>query len=230
MKPPLWQKVKKNLRASWWKWKSEKVGLQLNIQKTKIMASSPITSWEIDRETVADFISWGSKITADGDWSHEIKRCLLLGRKVMTNLVQFIRSVVSDSLGRHGPQHARPPCSSPTPGVCPNSCPLSQWCHPTISSSVIPFSCPQSFLASGSFLMSKLFAAGGQSIGVSASTSVLLMNNQDWFSLGWTGCNPRDSQKSSPTPQFKSNNSVFSFLYSPTFTSIHDYWKNHSLY
>ena len=74
MIPPLWQKVKKNKKASWWKWKkSEKVGLKLNIQKTKIMASSPITSWQIDEETVADFIFWGSKITADGDCSHEIK-------------------------------------------------------------------------------------------------------------------------------------------------------------
>ena len=136
------------------------------------MASSPITSWEIDRETVADFISWGSKITADGDWSHEIKRCLLLGRKVMMNLVQFSRSVVSDSLGRHGPQQARPPCSSPTPGVRPNSCPLSQWCHPTISSSVVPFSsCPQSLPASESFPMRQLFAWGGQSTGASALAS-----------------------------------------------------------
>ena len=88
----------------------------------------------------------------------------------------------------HGPQHGRPPCPSPPPGVYPNSSPLSQWCHPTISSSVIPFSsCPLSFPASGSFQMSKLFASGGQSIGVSASTSVLPMNAQDWFPLGWTG-------------------------------------------
>ena len=90
--------------------------------------------------------------------------------------------------GPHGLQHARPPCPSPTPGVYSNSCPLSQWCHPTISSSVIPFSaCPQSFPALGSFQMSQLFASGGQSIGVSASTSVLPMNTQDWSPLGWTG-------------------------------------------
>ena len=88
----------------------------------------------------------------------------------------------------HKPQHTRPPCPSPTPGVHPNPCPLSRWCHPTISSSVTPFSsCPQSFPASGSFLMSQLFASCGQSIGVSASTSVPLMNTQDWSPLEWTG-------------------------------------------
>ena len=100
--------------------------------------------------------------------------------------VQFSRSVVSDSLWPHEPQHARPPCPSPTPGVYPNSCPLNQWCHPAISSSVIPFSsCPQSFPASGSFQMSQLFASGGQSIGVSASTSVLPFITQNWSPLGW---------------------------------------------
>ena len=102
--------------------------------------------------------------------------------------VQFSCSVVSDSLWRHGLQHARPPCLSLTPRVYPNSCPLSQWCHPTISSSVIPFSfCPQSFSASGSFEMSQLFTSGGPNIGVSASTSVLPVNTQDWSPLGWTG-------------------------------------------
>ena len=95
---------------------------------------------------------------------------------------------MSDDLQPHEMQHARPPCPSPTPRVHPNSCPLSQWCHPTISSSVVPFSsCPQSFPASGSFQMSQLFASGSQSIGVSASTSVLPMSTQDWFPLGWTG-------------------------------------------
>ena len=99
----------------------------------------------------------------------------------------FSHSVVSNSLWPHGLQHARPPCLSPTPRVYPNSCPLSRWCHTTISSSVVPFSsCPQSFPASGSFQMSQLFASGGQSIGISASTSVLPVNTQDW-SLGWTG-------------------------------------------
>ena len=102
--------------------------------------------------------------------------------------VQFSRSVVSDSLRLHGLQHARPPCPSPTPGVYTNSCPLSWWCHPTISSSVVPFSsCLQSFPASGSFQMNQLFTSGGQSIGASASTSVLPMNIQDWFPLGCTG-------------------------------------------
>ena len=110
----------------------------------------------------------------------------------------FSCSVVSDSLRPHEPQHSRPPCPSPTPEVYSNSCPLSRWCHPTVSSSVIPFSsCPQSFPASGSFPMSQLSTSGGQSIGVSASTSVLPMNTQDWSPLGWTGWisfSPRDSQ------------------------------------
>ena len=102
--------------------------------------------------------------------------------------VQFSRSVMSNSLQPHEPQHARPPCPSPTLGVHPNPSPLSRWCHPTISSSVVPFSsCPQSFPASGSFQMSQSFASGGQSIGVSASTSVLPMNTQDWAPLEWTG-------------------------------------------
>ena len=101
--------------------------------------------------------------------------------------VQFSRSLMSDSLQPHEPQHARPPCSSPTARVYTNPSPLSQLCHPTISFSVVPFSsCPLSFPASGSFQMSQLFASGGQSIGVSASTSVLPMNIQDWFPLGWT--------------------------------------------
>ena len=107
---------------------------------------------------------------------------------VQFSSVQFSHSVMSSSLWPHRLQHARPPCPSPTLRVYPNSCPLSRWCHPTISSSVIPFSsCPQSSPASGSFQMGQLFASGGQSIGVSASTSVLPMNIQDWFPLGWTG-------------------------------------------
>ena len=102
--------------------------------------------------------------------------------------VQFSRSVVSDSLRPHESQHARPACPSPTHGVYPNSCPLSQWCHPTISSSVVPFSfCLQSFPSSGSFPVSQFFTSGGQSIGVSASASVLPMYIQDWFPLGLTG-------------------------------------------
>ena len=102
-------------------------------------------------------------------------------------LLLFSHSVVFDSLQPHGLQHARLPCPSPSPRACSNLCPLSWWCHPTISSSVIPFSsCLQSFPASGSFLMSWLFASGGQSIGASASPSVLPMNIQDWFPLGLT--------------------------------------------
>ena len=104
------------------------------------------------------------------------------------NSVQFSWSVVSDSLWLHELQHARPPCPSPNSGVHTNSCPSSWWCHPTILSSVIPFSsCPQSFPASGSFQMSQLFTSGGQSIRVSASKSVLPMNTQDWSPLRWTG-------------------------------------------
>ena len=101
--------------------------------------------------------------------------------------VQFSHSVGLNLLRPHGPRHARPPCLSPTPGVHLNSCPSSRWCHPAISSSVIPFSCLQSFPASGSFPMSQFFASGGQSIGVSASASVLPMNIQGWFPLGLTG-------------------------------------------
>ena len=102
--------------------------------------------------------------------------------KIMSHSVQFSRLVVSNFLRPHEPQHTRLPCPSPTPGVHPNPCPLSQWCHPTLSSSVIPSSfCPQSFPAPGSFPMSQLFASGGQSIGVSASTSVLPMNTMDWL-------------------------------------------------
>ena len=148
--------------------------------------------------------------------------------------VQFSRSVVSDSLQPHELQHARLPCPSPTPGVHPNPCPLCWWCHPAISSFVVPFSsCLQSFPASGSFQMSQLSASGGQSIGVSASTSVPPMNTQDWSPLGWTGWisfQSRDPQESSPTPRFKSvTSSALSFRYSQTLTSIHDYWKKQSL-
>ena len=155
-------------------------------------------------------------------------------RNPLHSSVQFSRSVVSDSLRPCESQHARPPCPSPAPGVHSDSRPLSQWCHPAISSSVMPFSsCPQSLPASESFPMSQLFAWGGQSTEASALASVLPMNTQDWSPLEWTGwisCSPRDSQKSSLAPQFKSINSlVLSFLHSPTLTSIHDHRKNHSL-
>ena len=139
---------------------------------------------------------------------------------------QFSCSVGSNSLWPHELQHARLSCPSPTPGACSNSCPLNWWCHPTISSSVVPFSfCLQSFPPSRSFLTSQFFALGGQSIGVSASASVLPVNIWDWFPwisglIFKPGLN---------FLQFKSiNSSALRFLYGPTLTSIHNYWKNHS--
>ena len=148
------------------------------------------------------------------------------------SLVQFSRSVVSDSLRPHELQHARPPCPSPTPRVYPNPCPLSRWCHPTISSSVVPFSsCLQSFPTSGKWVSS--WSSGGQNIGVSASTSVLPMNIQDWFPSGWTGC---VSLQSKGLSRVFSNTTVQKHQFfgaqlfcSSTLTSIHDHWKNHSL-
>ena len=145
-------------------------------------------------------------------------------------MLLFSRSALSNCLLPHGLQHARLPCLSLSPGACSNLCPLSRWCHPTISSFVVPFSsCLQSLPASGSFPMSWLFATGGQRIGASASASVPPVDTQDWFSSGltsWSPCSPRDSQVSSPTPPFKSINSlVFSLLYGPSFTSIHDFWE-----
>ena len=148
--------------------------------------------------------------------------------------VQFSHWVVSDSLRLHELQHARPPCPSPTPGVHWDSGPSSQWCHPAISSSVIPFSsCPQSLPASECFPMTQLFTWGGQSTGVSASASFPPKKSQaDLLQNGLVGspCSPRDSQESSPTPQFKSISSLaLSFLHSPALTSIHDHRKNHNL-
>ena len=161
-----------------------------------------------------------------------------ISRKIIphSGFSQSVSSVAQPcpTLWPHESQHARPPCPSPTPRVYSDSCSLSRWCHPTISFSVVPFSsCPQFFTALGSFPMSQLFASGGQSTGVSASTSVLPMNTQDWAPLGWTGwisLQSKGLQESSPTPQFKSISSLaLSFLHCPTLTSIHDYWKNHSL-
>ena len=149
--------------------------------------------------------------------------------------VQFSRSVMSDSLRPHESQHARPPCPSPTPRVHSNSRPSSQWCHPAISSSAIPFSsCPQSFPASESFPMSQLFTWGGQSTRVSALASVLPKNTQDWSPVEWTGWISLQSKGLSRVfsniTQFKSiNSSALSLLHSPTLTSIHDHWKNHRL-
>ena len=146
--------------------------------------------------------------------------------------VQFSHSVVSDSLRPHGLQHTRPPCPSPTRRVYSNSCSLSRCCHSTISSSAIPVSfCLQSFPASGSFPMSQFFPSGGQSIGASALASVLPLNIQDWFPLGWIGwifLLSKGCSRVFSTPQFKeTNSSALSFLYSSTLTSMHGYGKNH---
>ena len=154
------------------------------------------------------------------------------GLRGASSSVQFSNSVVSDSLRPHKLQHTRPPCPSPTPRVHSNSHPSSRWCHPTISS-VIPFSSRlQSFPSSGSFQMSQFFTPSGLSIGVSASASVLPMNIQDWFPLGWTAW---ISLQSKGLSKFFSNTTVqkhqffgAQLFYSPTLTSIHDYWKNHS--
>ena len=155
-----------------------------------------------------------------------MRRCSTL---LNISSVQFSRSVVSGSLRLHGLQHTRPPCPYPIPGVYSNSCPLSRWCHPTISPSAVPFSFHfQPFPASGSFQMSQFFAWGSQTIGVSASASVLTMNTQDWCPLGWTGW---ISLQSKGLSRGFSNTTVqkhqfFSAqLYSPTLTSIHNYWK-----
>ena len=155
----------------------------------------------------------------------------------------FSHSVMSNSLQPHGLQHARLPCPSLSPRVatrvpCPslfhkvssNSCPLCWWCRPTISSSVVPFSsCPQSFPASGSFPKSRFITSGGQSIGVSASASVLPLNTQDWSPLGWTGWTSLQSKGLSTvfsnTTVQQHSFSVLSFLYGPTLTSILNYWK-----
>ena len=140
---------------------------------------------------------------------------------------------MSDSLGPHGLHHARLPCPSLSSEVYSNSCPSSLWCYPTISSSVAPFSsCLQSFPASGSFVMGWLFTSGDQSIGASASGSVLPVNIQDWFPLGWTGwissLSKRLSRVFSNTTDHSINSLAISLLYCLTLISIHDYQKNHS--
>ena len=154
---------------------------------------------------------------------------------MLKSSVQFSCSVMLKSLWPHGLQHAKLPCPSPTLRIYSNSYPLSQWYHAIILSFVVPFSsCLESFPASGSFPVGQFFVSSGQSIGVSASASVLPMNIQDWFPLGWTGLISLQSKRlsrvfSKLTPQFKSINSLaLSFLYSPTLTSICDYWKNHN--
>ena len=150
--------------------------------------------------------------------------------------VQFSRSVVFNSLWPHGLQHARLPYLSPSPRVYSNSYPLSQWCHPTILSSVIPFlSHLRSFPASGSFLISQLFASGGQSIGVSASTSVLPKNTQDWsisFTMDWLDLLAVQGTLKSLLQHHSSKASILqcSAFFIVWLTSKHDYWKNHSFY
>ena len=184
-----------------------------------------------------DLVPWSGPL----HWEHLVlvtappeKSPLLCFMNSHENSVQFSHSVMSNSLWPHELQHTRPPCPSPTSRVYPNPCPLCWWSHPSISSSVVPFSsCLQPFPASGSFQMSQLFTWGGQSIGVSASTSVLPMNTQDWFPLAWTDWISLQSKGLSRvfanTTVQKINSSALSFLYSPTLTPIHDYWKNHGL-
>ena len=210
-----------------------------------VLDQSWTVPWDFRRGT-----NWGLNLSFSSSWNYDTSG--LPGGSLVRNLppnagymgsipggrtkiphllLLFSRSVMSNSLRPHGLQHARPPCSSPSPGACSNSCPLSQWHHPPIWSSFVPFSsCLQSFPASGSFLMSRLFISGGQSIGALASASVLPMNIQDWLPLGLTGWIFLQSKElSSPTPQFKNISSLaFSLLYGPALTSRHDYWENHS--
>ena len=203
----------------------------------------PITLWQSDEDSTVFSILFWFQMNLLNIFIHltftEYLLCALYSSRYLEySSVQFSSVAqlclsLCDPMNRSTSQSQ--PCPSPTPGVHPNSCPSSRWCHPAISSSVVPFSsCPQSLPASRSFPMSQLFAWGGQSIGVSASASVLPMNTQDWSPLGdglvGSPCSPRDSQESFPTPQFKSINFlVLSFLHSPNLTSIHDHWKNHSL-
>ena len=154
--------------------------------------------------------------------------------KWLLSSVQFHHSVVSDSLWPYGLLHTRPPCPSPTPGVHSDSCPSSQWCHPAISSSVIPsFSCPQSSTAADSFQWVNSLHEAVKVLKFQLKHHSFQRNPRvDLLQNGLAGspCSPRDSQESSPTPQFKSiNSSVLRFLYSPTLTSIHDHWENHRL-
>ena len=168
--------------------------------------------------------AWMGKPMADSCW------CL-----VETNTMLLLFSAQScPTLGPHGLQHASPPCPSPSPEVCPSSCPLHRWCHPAISSSDTLFSfCPQSFPESGIFPMRCLFGSGDQNTDTSASASVLPMSIQGWLPLILTDlisqlC--RYSQESSPAPLFKGINSLaFCLLYSPALTTRHDHWEDHSL-
>ena len=145
--------------------------------------------WATKRNEIGSFVRTWMDLVCHAEWSKSEKNKYHVLMHISGNCsVQFSHSVMSDSLRPHGLQHIRPTCPSQTPKTCSNSCPSSQWYHPTISSSLVTFSlCPQSLAASGSLQMSKFFAKGGQSIGVPASASILPMNIQDWFHLGWTG-------------------------------------------
>ena len=205
----------------WWK-KNFFINKFFETQRKRIIRSTACTSQEHHWNTVPLKTTWQIPI-------------LFIDylKKIDYFSVQFSRLVLSDLMKPHEPQHARLPCPSPTPGVHPNPCPSSWWCHPTISFSEVPFSsCPQSFPASVSCPMSQLFASGGQNIGVSASTSVLPMNTQDWCPLGWTCW---ISLQSMGLSRVFSNTTVqkhqlftLSFIYDPILISIHDYWKDHS--
>ena len=166
--------------------------------------------------------------------NYKIEYVIELCKVLWTLLLLFSHSVMSDSLRPHGLQHTRAPCPWPFLGIFSNSCPLSRWCHSTISSSVIPFSsCLLSFWVPGSFPVSWFFTSADQSIGASASASASILPRkiQCWFPLRLSGlisC-PRDSQESSQTSLFKTIKSlVLSLLYGPNLTFIHDCWKNHS--
>ena len=152
------------------------------INKTKKKGQVLVQIW---RKRILSRYRWNRK---NNGATVENSLAVFQKAKHRITLLLFRHLALSDFLQPHGRQHARLPCPSPSPGVCSNACPLSPWCHPTILSSIVPFSsCLQPFPASGSFPVSQLFASGGQNIGVSASASVLPMNTQDWFPLGWTG-------------------------------------------
>ena len=152
---------------------------------------------------------------------HHILKVYITNVLTPVLLYQFSCSVVSNSLQPHEPQHTRPPCPSPTPGVHPNPCPPSQWCHPAISFYAIPFSsCPQSFTASGSFQVSQLLASGGQNIGLSASASVLPVNTQDWSPLGWTGWISLQSKGLSRSCLLQNHTSKASILWHSAFIIV----------
>ena len=169
---------------------------ELSVQFSRSVMSDSVTPWTAARQASLSITSSQSSLKLMSTESEMPSNHLILCRPLLLppsifpiiSSVQFSHSVVSNSSWPHELQHARPPCPSPTPRVHSNPCPSSQWCHPTISSSVVPFSsCPQSFPASGSFPMSQLFSSGGQSTGVSASASFLPKDTQDWSPLEWTG-------------------------------------------